>query len=355
MEPQSREFKRILLIKPSSLGDIVHALPVLNGLRQRYPDAYIAWLVNQAYAGLLEGHPQLDEVIPFDRQAFGSVWRGVMHAGYLIRFVKKIRRGRFDLVIDLAGLFRSGLMAYASGSPVRLGFSPAREGAGIFYNCAIPTDNRQAHAVDMNYRLSEVLGFTHVPVAFNLPIAQSARESLARKMIQAGLPSDSGYGLILPGTRWETKNWQPACFASLIDAIEQSHKCPVVLGGSGDDIDLCRQVADASRVKPAVIAGLTTLPEMVALVAGASWVVSNDSAPMHLAAALNRPLVAIFGPTDPKRTGPYGHMTSVVQASLPCQPCFLRRLKDCPHDHACMKQLSTEHVLDKWRQVFNGS
>jgi ADP-heptose:LPS heptosyltransferase len=145
---RSREFQRILLIKPSSLGDVVHALPVLRGLRRRYPQARIDWLISSSLSPLLEGHPDLNELVLFDRHRFGLMAYSPKAALDFVRFIGRLRASRYDLVIDLQGLFRSGFLARASGASVRIGFARAREGASLFYNHRLSSGILDAHAVD---------------------------------------------------------------------------------------------------------------------------------------------------------------------------------------------------------------
>ncbi len=346
------KFDRILIVKPSSLGDIIHALPVLNGLRHRYPTARISWLVNRQYAPLLEKHPQLDEVIPFDRQKFNSVLGAAVMTFQLGGFAKAIRSRKFDLAIDLQGLFRSGLMTWISRAPVRLGFHPAREGAGIFYTHRIPFDSSR-HAVERNYAVAKILGFENVPVEFKIPVHPESEQSVRQKLLAGGLPPTDPFVLVWPGSRWETKNYLPDRYAELIDRWQQETNVRVVLGGSPSERELCRRIAQSCRAQPIDLAGHTDLLEMVALVAKSALVVCNDSAPAHLAAALRQPLVAIYGPTDPNRTGPYGSKGKTLIADLPCAPCFFRKLNQCSHDHDCMNRITVDQILQAMKSSWD--
>lgn len=338
MRLEALEFRRILLIKPSSLGDIIHALPVLNGLRRRYPEAHITWLVNAEYAPLLSGHPQLDALIHFQRQQLKSL-RGLLRfLADLPGFVRRLRQPGFDLVIDLQGLLRSGLMARTTGSSTRVGFAAAREGASLFYTHCFVTPPDCVHAVDKNYEVARVLGFTDVPVQFVLPVDAHARLQMQERL--AGL---SGTGrrvaVVLPSSRWETKNWPAASYAAVIGQLRAAG-FEAVLAGAPADFETCEQVAAACDPPPLNLCGQTTLPQMVALIHLAAVVLCGDSAPAHMAAALGTPLVSVFGPTDPRRTGPYGPHHQILQAALGCSPCYLRKLSQCRHVHACMSEIT---------------
>lgn len=345
MDIKSHNFARILLIKPSSLGDIIHALPLLNGLRQRYPRACISWLVNTEYADLLADHPQLDEVIPFDRRQFKTLGGAVRMTFKLGGFARQLRRRRFDLAIDAQGLFHSGLMALASAASTRLGFRPAREGAGMFYNCRMPVPDPGMHAVDKNYLAADVLGFADVPIAFHLPVSSQSRQLLSRKLGELNLKPHQPYALVVPGSRWPTKNWKPERFSAVIAHLYQHHKLSVVLSGDPSETDLCQRIAGNCRPTPISLAGQIGLSELLALIDGAALVLCNDSAPLHIAVALGKPVVAIFGPTSPERTGPHGRPDSVLQTQLPCVPCYYRKLSQCPIQHRCMSDIDARQVI----------
>ncbi len=344
MNLSTHNFQRILLIKPSSLGDIIHALPLLNGLRARYSHARISWLLNTEYVDLLKDHPQLDEVIPFDRQKFKTLLGSVRMTFKLGGFAAGLRRRQFDLAVDVQGLFRSGLIAFASGAVVRLGFNPSREGSGMFYSHRVPIPEPDMHAADKNYLPAKVLGFEQVPLRFHLPVSQDRRESIRQKLADKNVGTDQPYAVVVPGSRWETKNWRPERFSAAANYIQKKLDLKVVLSGSSAESDLCQLIAQTCKPPVVELVGQIDLAEMIALLDGASLVLCNDSAPLHIAAALGKPLVTIFGPTNPRRTGPYDRLDHVLQAKLPCIPCYYRRLGQCPIQHQCMADIDVEQV-----------
>jgi len=347
----NRDYKRILIIKPSSFGDVIHTLPVLNGLRQRFGDAHISWLVSTACSELLKGHPALDEIIPFDRKHYGRIGRSWRATLDFIRFVRELRERKFDLVLDLQGLFRSGFLTWASGASKRMGFAATRECAGIFYTDRVVLPDKDMHAVDRNYLFGKLLGFDDVPIAFDLPIQPQARDVVARKLADGGVKTNEPYALIAPGTRWETKRWPTEFFAQVADAIQSEHGLAVVLVGAPDEVDVAKRVQQLA-VEPVVnLAGQTSLPEMIAMVADAAIVVMNDTGPMHLAMALNKPLVAIYGPTNPSWTGPYRKCDSAIWLNVECSPCRYKRLSQCPFGQCCMQQLSPDRVMERVAKV----
>ncbi len=352
-----RDFQRICLIKPSSPGDIIHALPVLRGLRRRYPKAHLAWLVATSFANLIEADPALDEVILFDRRRFGRLGRSLSATGGFLAFVGELRRRRFDLIVDLQGLFRSGFLALASGAKTRVGFRDTREFAWLFYNHTIPRAARDTHAADRNWHVADMLGFnpsaSHT-LDFTIALTEEDRRHAAELLAEVGIASGSSsspatrarYAVLVPGTRWETKCWAAERFGRLAAEIRRGHDMPSILVGGPSDMDAGQQAANASEGAACNLCGRTTLRQLAALIDRATVVVTADSTPMHMAAAHGRPLVALFGPTNPARTGPYGRGEDVLGLDLACAPCYLRRLSQCAHHQRCMEELTVEIVAE---------
>jgi lipopolysaccharide heptosyltransferase I len=345
-ELATRDFERILLVKPSSLGDVIHALPVLHGLRRRYPAAQIDWLVAGAFAPLIRSHPDLSDVVIFDRGRFGRLWRSPRVAGEFASFLGDLRRRRYDLVIDLQGLFRSAILTWATRSPVRIGFTEAREGAPAFYTHRIPRQPVDRHAVDRNWAVGEMLGFADDCVEFDLALPAGVQAEVDA-MLRTADPAWDGRAplvAVAPGARWDTKVWLPERFAEVIDALVERAGAHVVLLGSGGEAGLCDAIAAACRGRAASLAGRTSLLQMAAVIARANLVLCHDSAAVHLAVAVDRPALCITGPTNPSRTGPYRRAGDVVRLDLACSPCYLRRLSQCRHGHACMRDLPAAAV-----------
>lgn len=343
------DFGQILLVKPSSLGDVIHALPVLHGLRSRFPTAKIDWLIAAPLAPLLEGHPEIDELIRFDRKRYGRMLTSPLAGAGFIRFVRMLRARRYDLVVDLQGLFRSGFLARATGARVRIGFREAREGARLFYTHRLLVKDPNAHAVDRNYLVGDLLGFADVAISFPLPITKAAMADAARLLEGSGVDSGGGYVAVAPGARWETKRWPDDRFANVISELGSCMKLPYVLLGAGDERDLCERIRASCDATVVNLAGRTTLPELAAVVSKARCVLCHDSAVAHLAAAFDRPLVCITGPTNASRTGPYRRRNDVVQLELDCAPCYLRKLSACRHNHRCMEDLPVGTVVSALR------
>ncbi len=318
---------RILIIKPSSLGDVVHALPTVNLIRKKFPDATITWLINDNLASLLKkGCPVIDGLIAFPRREFGKLWR----LPQVLQFMRRLRSEKFDIVIDLQGLLRSGLMTRATRAPRRIGLSDAREGSRSFYNEIVQVP--RTHAVDRYLLAARHLGSEVTPVEYPL----------------ASIPSDVAYvdGLVPksrcliavnPSARWETKLWGDDKFGALLKRLPRDR---VVLTGSAEDAARIEKLSQGC----VNLAGKTDLAQLAEVYRRCAVVITNDSGPMHLAAAVGTLVVAVFGPTDPALTGPYGKRHVVLRSGIPCSPCMKSYCTHIPRME-CMKLVTVEQVL----------
>jgi lipopolysaccharide heptosyltransferase I len=332
--------RRIALIKPSALGDIVHSLPVLTALRGRYPDAHITWVVNRGYEPLLRGHPDLNATLPFDRTA-GGIIRTLF--GYR-RFLRQLRQQAFDLVIDLQGLFRSAVMVAACRRARRVGLSTAREGAPWSYTDVVPVaDFNAIHAVDRYWLIAEAFGAGAGPKRFRVPIPDAAREWAADTLLGSPRP----WLVFGAGSRWVTKRWLPEHFAALARQADQQFHGTVVLVGSSDEQSVSRSVAEQLTGSVRDLTGRTTLPQLAALLQQADVMVANDTGPLHLAAALGRPVVAPYTCTRVLLNGPYGAEANAIESRVWCQGSYLMR---CPRLE-CMTELTPDRLWPVLREI----
>lgn len=362
---RDREFAKILLIKLSAVGDVVHTIPVLNKLRRRFPAAQLDWLVSPAIGEFLRPHPAISNVVEFARDDWSAPWRP-------IRLAAELRRARYDLVVDMHGQFRTAIFTLATGAPVRIGFdrprasvwdaSPrkfpeetrkhawqgAREGSWLAYTHHIPVPTLDIHAVDRYLNVGPLLGLDAGPADFSFPISSEANDRI-EALLDYYDAAGKKLAVLAPGTIWETKQWRGAGFAEVARHLLQKGFA-VVLAGAARERAAC---ADVAKLEPGVInlAGETTLSELAALIRRAAICVTNDSGPMHLAVALDRPVVSVFGPTDPIWIGPYRRTDAVLQANLTCSPCYLRQLSRCGHGHACMQNIPAHAVIERAESV----
>ena len=318
------DISRILVVKPSSLGDIVHSLPFLNALRKRFRDAEIHWVVARGLEGLLEGHPMIDRLLIINKDQWKKISRAAETAGELIKLFSELRREKFDLVVDLQGLLRSGLITLATGARIRIGFKEAREGSTLFYTHRV-RGGRDIHAVDRYMRVAASLGCDTSDISFPL-------------ITEPFTPGFKEYAVIAPGARWMTKMWPPERFGMLASKIPLKS---VVIGSSADK-EVSDVVVGNSKDKAVSLSGKTNFKELSGLIKNARFMVCNDTGPMHIAAALNVPVFAVFGPTNPSRTGPYGNIHTIIREDLDCAPCYRRKCDDL----ICMNGISADKVLN---------
>jgi heptosyltransferase-1 len=328
---------KILIIKPSSLGDIVHSLPVLKILKDSFPDSSIDWVVSKNLKDLLTGNPLIHDLIIFDKDSWKNLKRIHLTIKEMTALVKRLRSKNYDVVLDLQGLLRSGLMTFFSKSSVKVGFHNAREGSTLFYNKKVMV-NGAIHAVDRYVELIKCIGANADVIEF--PLFADKTDICEIKHLIGELPE---YLVIVPGARWQTKRWQPENFGQVISQLS----IPCVIAGSKDDMRIAEVVFKYSQGKAINICGKTSLKELINLIANAKAVVSNDSGPMHIAVALDVPVIALFGPTDPHRTGPYRwqekNNLKLVRHSMECSPCFRKKCK-AP---LCMSTIGVEEVLEE--------
>jgi heptosyltransferase I len=344
---KTQNFSRILLVKPTAMGDVIHTIPVLVKLRARYPGARIDWLVTPENAELVRHHPALSNAVIFGRKKFGAFGA--------LRLMACLRAARYDLVIDLQGLFRSALFTRGTCAPVRIGFEKeradlkksrrgwagAREGAWLAYTDPIRIPTLDVHAIDRYLWLAPMLGLDDAPPDLRIFPGDEAEKIAAQLLTEHALEK---FAVLAPGTKWETKHWPAERFANVGRELKV-RGLAVCVAGSDAEKNLCTEVARACGAVD--LAGKTSPGVLAAILKRTAICVSNDSGPMHLAVAMGTPVVGVFGPTNPLRVGPYRHADAVARIDLPCSPCSIRQLRNCPNKHACMNELGTPIVLEK--------
>lgn len=333
----------ILIIKLSAIGDVIHTLPSVRALKEKFPAARITWVVETAAADILQGNPDLDRVIVSNRKVwirdlknFKNIEKSISELSAFIRILKD---RKYDIVIDFHGLFKSAVLAFLVKGDRKIGFDSMQELSGLFYTEKIPEDMGK-HAVDRYLDLARYLGCNVETAQFNI-FPDPENEKKIDSLFQVNNISKSDTLIaVSPQALWETKLWDNEKFARLCDRISAELESRVIFTGSG----AAQMIADIrSRMKSDSInlEGKTSLRELAALYRRVALLVTTDSGPMHLAAAVNTPVVAIFGPTSPARTGPYGANHTVVQKGLTCVPCFLKHCET----RNCMNEISVEEVF----------
>jgi lipopolysaccharide heptosyltransferase I len=337
---------KILILKPSSLGDVVQALPVLRLLKLSLPESQIYWWISSEFVSLLHGDPDLAGIFPFNRRR----WTLPVYWAEPVQSLREMRAHRFDWVIDLQSLARSAICAWLANGNFTIGLGDQREGAPAFYDASVPRPSYYTHAVDWYL---EVLRFLNIPIHSNfswLPRRLEAIESIQRKWA----PEKSRWIIVNPGARWWNKRWPIEYYQDLVARILDVYPdVNIAIMGAQNDAQLGAALAKPHPERCLDLTGKTSLTEMVEWVRISELMVTNDTGPMHIAAALGKPTVAIFGPTEPRRTGPYHQIQDAVRIQLPCSPC----LKPYCRYHepiACLRNIAPASVFQHVQRRLKG-
>ena len=332
---------RILLVKLSSFGDVLHALPFLEALRAANPLAHITWLVEAAYAPLLSGHPALDEVWVAPRLRPAEFFSG-SNPETLRRLVQQLRSRPFDLVVDVQGLLKSAVWVALARSPRKVGYDRTRELSYLALTERVPPFDPEAHAVWRYLNLARYLGAPPALPRFRLGLDAAVDTA-------ALVPEDERPLAVLhPGARWAAKLWPPASWAQLAEWFH-GQGFRVAITGSAADQELVAGITAQCGAPILNLAGSTSLAQLAGILRKARLAVTTDTGAMHLAAALGTPVAALFGPTAPWRTGPFGPGHQVVRLGLACSPCFKRR---CP-DPRCLNDLTPAMVAAACEKILS--
>lgn len=327
---------KVLVVKLSSIGDVVHTLPALEslwrGFREKGIDAKIDWLVEEAASSVLEGHPLINRVIVVKR-GWGKNLRANLKAA------SALKEEGYDLVLDFQGLLKSAVWVFFSKGIRRAGFSNGRELSHLFYNEKLPAYDIERHAVDRYLDLARYAGGAKGEAVFCLE-AGRAVESVKRKLRSKGV--DGPFFVIVARARWATKMWRDERFVELAKRLIERRGLKAVFAGSPSEREGLDRMAAAVGRGAVNMSGETDLKELSALFRLSEFAVTVDSGPMHIAAASGVKIAALFGPTAPWRTGPYGKAHVVVRKGLSCSPCFKRQ---CVKPR-CMEEITVEDVLE---------
>lgn len=345
---------KILIVKLSAIGDVIHTLPALNALRRHYPDAQIDWLVEDAAADLVQGHLALSRALVWHRREFAELFA----AGKLIRAtrvfmscLRELRSCHYDLIIDFQALLKSSLWIFLAQGRRKAGFGKGMEHAEnshLFLNERIPAPSMEIHALDRGLKLIEALGIEGSQVIYDVPTDDSAAQALLE---EKGIHPHRPLIAINPAAQWPTKLWGPEKFGKVAERL-LSHGYQVVFTGSREDGAMIDEIVYWNNAPMIRLDGQTTLKTLAALYRFCRAVITTDTGPMHLAAAVGTPVVALFGPTAPWRTGPYGDGHVVVRAGLSCSPCFMRSCRTIEFENmACMKRITVGEVVEAVNNV----
>jgi heptosyltransferase-1 len=323
---------KILIIRLSSLGDILHVLPAFLSLRSSFPDSKIEWLTAAKSAFLLKAVPGIDKLHVIDTDSLlhfpadGNAWRSARNV------IRELRASHFDIAIDFQGLLKTAILGCMTGSRIRLGFSKhlVRERpAHWFYHGALSKPAHPVHVLTLNQRLAALAGAQPIsaPIEFNVPEEDSRATDLLLEQAQI-----KQFLVVNPGGGWPTKRWDPARYGMLAKRIQEELNTRVVVTTGPREAELYKTIA-AHCAAPAPLHFPGSFLQLIPLFRKAQLVIAGDTGPFHLACAVRTPVVGIFGPTFPIRNGPWGNEDEVVSRNLPCSGCYWRA---CPSHDECM-------------------
>ncbi len=338
---------KILIIKLSAIGDVVQTLPALEAIKKVHPESEITWVVEEAAAGILEGHPLINRLLISRRKTWLRLLRNPITAyrgfGGIIGFVRDLRSARYDIAIDFQGLFKSGVVIGIARADRKIGFDRTREFSYLFLNERLPAYDIEKHALDRYLDVARYLGAKDPSPSCTLSLEQEL--TTIRRRLASIKPSGRRLAVMNPAARWKTKLWPEPNFADLADRLIREKNMMVIFTGSVDDRRMNERIRALMKRGDAVNwAGETTLKELAALALLSDVFITTDTGSMHLAAAAGAKVVALFGPTAPCRTGPYGPLGTVIRAGIDCSPCFQRT---CENDMKCMAGITVEEVMRK--------
>lgn len=332
--------KNVLIVKPSALGDIVQATCILPMLKNAFPGIRISWLTFEHNAEIVRDHPLIDGVISIRRK--GGIFRA------LPGLVRSLRDPGFDTVIDLQCLLRSAIFSRLTGCSRRIGFADGREQATLFYTETYDIPRHAMHAVDRYLTLCTRLGAA-LPVRATFPVPVRDVHRAGVSTLLADLARGKNLVTMCPTAKWQSKQWPAASFAAVADILANRCNAKVALLGSPSEKDLVAEVASRMTHQCLDLSGRLSLMEVSALFERADLFVGNDSGLMHLAAATRTPTAAIFGPTDPARTGPYNSRARVIRSHVECMPCFKRTCEN----PRCMVELTPQAVAGVCEEILS--
>jgi len=332
------QVEKILIRGPNWVGDAVLAIPAMKAVRHHFPNAEITLLVRPWVAGLFTSAPFVDKVWSEEKPSGLAEWT---------RMARAIRTGSFDLGLLLPNSFESALMMFLGRVPRRIGY--ATDGRRwMLTNSIAPA---AAHQHQVHYYLDLVKTLSAKTETPSIEIkAASAERTEARTLLKAeGIANDAKFLVLNPGAAYgSAKRWNEERFAAVADTLAGELNLSVVLIGSEKERPIAEQIRAVMKTRSAVLTGKTSLETLIGVLAESSLMVTNDSGPMHIAAALGVPTVAVFGSTDERVTGPYGPRARIVKHVVECSPCLLR---ECPIDHRCMTRVTVENVCTAAREL----
>lgn len=332
-----RKARRIVIRSTNWIGDAVMTTPGMEAIRSTFPDAEIVVVADPVVARLFTAHPFCDRVIVFDKKGKHKGWRG------MLCFSQTLRKEKFDLAILFQNAVEAAIMALVAGIPMRAGYRTDARGILLTHGVAVgPAERRLPHA-EYYLNMLKALDISGGDGRLSLSCTE-AEIRRAKDILVGGM-----WAVINPGATYgSAKRWYPDRFAKVADLLVREFELGILIVGGPDESDICREIESYMDGHSVNMGGRTSVREMMALISLCSLMVTNDSGPMHVAAAFGVPIVAVFGPTDHTTTSPMGEKVMIVRKGAECAPCLLR---SCPTDHRCMTAVTVDDVMKGVRNL----
>lgn len=327
---------RIVIVEVNWIGDILFSTPFIRAVREAHPDAHIACLIHPRCREMLASNPRVDELIIYDEE---GAHRGI---GGKAKLVRELRKRRFDTAFILHRSFTKALLIYLAGIPERIGYATKRRGPVLTKAVEAPADG--LHKVEYFLRVAETAGIPVRSRSYEFFVMDADRKRVEGLLAAGGVAGGERIVVINPGGNWDKKRWPEENFARLADRLVERFGVKIVITGAEKDAALAGDIGARMSAGAFIVAGRTTLRELGALMEKASLVVANDTGPMHMAVAMGAKVVALFGPTSPAITGPYGGGSyQVLRKKISCDvPCYDLACSD----HSCMEAITVDDVME---------
>ena len=304
--------RNVLIIKLRYIGDVLLATPTVRAIKAAGPDVRVTMMVNRGTEDVLSGNQDVDEIVVLDKGSLAAQWR----------LIAKLRRRRFDTVIDLTDGDRSAFLSWISGAPVRIGFNDDHRWRGRCYTQVVQSVPGMGHRIDRDLEALKPMNIQAGSKGLQLRLTPEEVDSADQLLDQLGVQRSQSIVILQPGARYWFKAWPPDRFAELADQLVSQYGCQVLIGGSSQDIDLAQQIRQMTKSRPIIMAGRTTIKQFAAIAQKSVLFVGNDSGAMHISSAVGTPVVALFGPSNLREWGPRGGPVEVLCKGFDCRSCY---------------------------------
>jgi heptosyltransferase-3 len=346
----------ILIIKLRHLGDVLITTPSLSALKEAYPQSRITMIVNQGTEAMVRDNPCLSEIVALEREPRK---KPLEELKYQLRLMARLRRKRFDLSLDFSGGDRGAILSWLSGAKERLGYHPKKKKQWWWkkaFTQTVKTPGDQRHVVEHHLDAVRLLGINPLRPALQFFWSPKDQDSLNRILSQKGFNITKPYVVVHPTSRWMFKTWRLDGYAQVIDHIQNNLGLTVMVTSGPDkkELEATQEILKQCQTKPLDLSGRLTLKQLGCLIAGGKLFFGVDSAPMHMAAAVGTPVVALFGPSGDHMWGPWGEGHLVIKKDWPCRPCGQDGCQGSKISK-CLMEITTDEVISGIETLLNPS